>query len=417
MEITEDCSFVRGLTDQREDRAIVAAIAEIARGMGLRSVAEGVETDVQRRILTDLGIEVAQDFLWSRGPPGDDVRLVAGTGLRRLSSHRPWAIWHDLWSLRPVVREKSLPTGHRGLGDIEQACHVLGRQAVGKQQQGVGHPCLDDLRLAVVQGFQEHLALAVSQDHRGTWVGFGGRGPCHDPAARATWHGLSGSDRADQLPDALGRPVAARGASEAFPVQLRGGLRQAGACLSQDPRPGEGGGDAILLSVRPVPLSLAPAGKMLLRIEAVAVERDLVGIDRVDLDPESGACLMQRGMAAPVLDLGEVDKEQDRILRTARGRHPLQGVGNVSRPAIRLQLHEDFLVHEVKPVFWRVVSDQRRLVAHGGAEPRGLVDVLRQARETLPRHRQGPVEAYRVAHPLAPHAENSELSAARAGRR
>ncbi|MCE6967290.1 putative bifunctional diguanylate cyclase/phosphodiesterase [Cereibacter sphaeroides] len=83
-EIKIDRSFVWGLTDQREDRAIVAAIAEIARGMGLRSVAEGVETDVQRRILTDLGIDAAQGFLWSR--PISAARLATMFGLSQRSA-------------------------------------------------------------------------------------------------------------------------------------------------------------------------------------------------------------------------------------------------------------------------------------------------------------------------------------------
>ncbi|AXQ95338.1 EAL domain-containing protein [Cereibacter sphaeroides] len=64
-EIKIDRQFVAGLAERRDDRAIVAAIAEIARGMGLRSIAEGVETEIQRRILTELGIEAGQGFLWS----------------------------------------------------------------------------------------------------------------------------------------------------------------------------------------------------------------------------------------------------------------------------------------------------------------------------------------------------------------
>ncbi|MEA5163352.1 EAL domain-containing protein [Cereibacter johrii] len=83
-EVKIDRSFVWGLTDRPEDRAIVAAIAEIARGMGLRSVAEGVETDVQRRILTDLGIDAAQGFLWSR--PISAAHLATMFGLSQRSA-------------------------------------------------------------------------------------------------------------------------------------------------------------------------------------------------------------------------------------------------------------------------------------------------------------------------------------------
>ena len=64
-ELKIDRSFIAGLCFRREDRAIVAAIAEIARGMGIRSVAEGVEDEAQRAVLVDLGIDVGQGFLWS----------------------------------------------------------------------------------------------------------------------------------------------------------------------------------------------------------------------------------------------------------------------------------------------------------------------------------------------------------------
>ncbi|WP_223639851.1 putative bifunctional diguanylate cyclase/phosphodiesterase [Rhodobacter sp. TJ_12] len=65
-EIKIDRSFVSGLEYRRDDRAIVAAIIEIARGMGIRSVAEGVETEAQCAILRDLGVDCGQGYLWSR---------------------------------------------------------------------------------------------------------------------------------------------------------------------------------------------------------------------------------------------------------------------------------------------------------------------------------------------------------------
>ena len=65
-EIKIDRSFISGIEVRPDDRAIVAAIAEIARGMGIRSVAEGVEEEAQRNILVDLGIDVGQGYLWSR---------------------------------------------------------------------------------------------------------------------------------------------------------------------------------------------------------------------------------------------------------------------------------------------------------------------------------------------------------------
>ncbi len=66
-EIKIDRSFVAGITGNTDDRSIVAAIAEIARGMGIRSVAEGVERPEQRAILEEMGVEIGQGFLWA--PP------------------------------------------------------------------------------------------------------------------------------------------------------------------------------------------------------------------------------------------------------------------------------------------------------------------------------------------------------------
>ena len=65
-EIKIDRSFVMGITEDPKDRAIVSATAEIARGMGIRSVAEGVEDDAQRDLLLQLGIDVGQGYFWAR---------------------------------------------------------------------------------------------------------------------------------------------------------------------------------------------------------------------------------------------------------------------------------------------------------------------------------------------------------------
>lgn len=60
-----DQAFVRELGRKSGDRAIVTAIITMARGLGLRVVAEGVETEEQRRILGELGCDELQGFLFS----------------------------------------------------------------------------------------------------------------------------------------------------------------------------------------------------------------------------------------------------------------------------------------------------------------------------------------------------------------
>ena len=68
-----DRSFVSGCPENRECVAIVQAVAAMAYTLGLRVVAEGVETDAQRETVTALGCDGAQGFLFSRPLPAADV--------------------------------------------------------------------------------------------------------------------------------------------------------------------------------------------------------------------------------------------------------------------------------------------------------------------------------------------------------
>jgi len=68
-ELKLDKSFVADLETDADDRALAAAVIGIGRGLGLTVVAEGVETDAQRRILLEAGCEVAQGWLLGRAMP------------------------------------------------------------------------------------------------------------------------------------------------------------------------------------------------------------------------------------------------------------------------------------------------------------------------------------------------------------
>ena len=61
-----DRSFVDGLGRDREDRAIVASVVDLAHALGLTTVAEGVETIEQLEELRGIGCEQGQGYLWSR---------------------------------------------------------------------------------------------------------------------------------------------------------------------------------------------------------------------------------------------------------------------------------------------------------------------------------------------------------------
>jgi diguanylate cyclase (GGDEF)-like protein/PAS domain S-box-containing protein len=68
-----DRSFVSGLGTELEDERIVSAVVDLAANLGLRSIAEGVETTAQLDRLRDLGCDQAQGYLFARPLPPDKV--------------------------------------------------------------------------------------------------------------------------------------------------------------------------------------------------------------------------------------------------------------------------------------------------------------------------------------------------------
>ena len=65
-EVKIDRTFVDGIATDPDDRAIATAIVAMARSLGLRTVAEGVETHVQQAELRQLGCNIGQGYFYSR---------------------------------------------------------------------------------------------------------------------------------------------------------------------------------------------------------------------------------------------------------------------------------------------------------------------------------------------------------------
>ena len=69
-----DKSFVADLPGDVEDEAITRATLSMAKDLGLRCVAEGVETEAQQRFLTQRGCDALQGYLFARPMPADECR-------------------------------------------------------------------------------------------------------------------------------------------------------------------------------------------------------------------------------------------------------------------------------------------------------------------------------------------------------
>ena len=71
-----DRSFVRDILSDSHGGAIAQTIVSLSRTMGLSVIAEGVETEAQRKFLVDLGCQAYQGYLFSRPVPVKEFELL-----------------------------------------------------------------------------------------------------------------------------------------------------------------------------------------------------------------------------------------------------------------------------------------------------------------------------------------------------
>lgn len=83
-----DRSFVAPLGLGGEGRAIAAAVLELARALGMRIVAEGVETQEQLAALEELGCDLAQGYLFARALPADEMTTMLDA---QAAGQNPWS--------------------------------------------------------------------------------------------------------------------------------------------------------------------------------------------------------------------------------------------------------------------------------------------------------------------------------------
>ena len=90
-ELKIDRGFVRDLEHDSDDAAIVSAIVALGQALGLRIVAEGVETDTQQSFLTTLGCDALQGFLLGQPLPAEQFM-------------------HDIHRAEPCTDRNPIPT-------------------------------------------------------------------------------------------------------------------------------------------------------------------------------------------------------------------------------------------------------------------------------------------------------------------
>ena len=71
-----DQSFVQNLQNDTNDQALCEAIIVMAHKLGLKVIAEGVETEPQRDLLVGFGCDYAQGWLYSKALPADKFEVL-----------------------------------------------------------------------------------------------------------------------------------------------------------------------------------------------------------------------------------------------------------------------------------------------------------------------------------------------------
>jgi diguanylate cyclase (GGDEF)-like protein/PAS domain S-box-containing protein len=71
-----DISFVRDITTNADDGAIVSSIVSLAHNMRLKTIAEGVETEEQLKILHILRSDMVQGFYFSKAVPAENIEAM-----------------------------------------------------------------------------------------------------------------------------------------------------------------------------------------------------------------------------------------------------------------------------------------------------------------------------------------------------
>lgn len=71
-----DQSFVRELDQDDQNASMVSAMVALASNLGMTSLAEGIETEAEWRVLVERGCERGQGYFFSRPVPADEILAI-----------------------------------------------------------------------------------------------------------------------------------------------------------------------------------------------------------------------------------------------------------------------------------------------------------------------------------------------------
>ena len=82
-----DQSFTRNLDSNSDDFTLCEAIIVMAHKLGMKVIAEGVETDYQRQVLADAGCDYGQGYLFSRPVTAEEFEVSCITAALELKQN------------------------------------------------------------------------------------------------------------------------------------------------------------------------------------------------------------------------------------------------------------------------------------------------------------------------------------------
>ncbi|HBC56747.1 MAG TPA: hypothetical protein DCZ03_06230, partial [Gammaproteobacteria bacterium] len=87
-----DQSFVRDVTENSSDAAIITAIVAMAKSLSLSVIAEGIETSAQQQFLRNLDCHCMQGFFFEKPQTAENLMPCLAPGYFRSEGGSSWSM-------------------------------------------------------------------------------------------------------------------------------------------------------------------------------------------------------------------------------------------------------------------------------------------------------------------------------------